>query len=239
MDKQRLTRSLIQLAAGLIVSLALASSAAATSVDVYGNPMDWGFDLSGLSGVASLLDQGVGSFLTTNTNDITISTPASISGENNPTGGFANPSNGASVWTVTANDRNYEDAWLVIVGHAIAGPEADPHGPAGDLHYVTANVGLAVDDADPLLRIVSPVGLSYTYLALFLGNLTQNVGKDVSIDYRVAQALFPVGSGEFMFPKYQVAYLENISVPEPGLSLLGMMSATVMMVWARRRRRQL
>jgi hypothetical protein len=221
----------------LFVSTAFALGAAATPVSLFGDPVNgWGFnpsDVAAASAIGSL--PGQSSFGTSpGTVDITITTPATISGVNVPGGSFANPSTGSSVWSITANDRDYQDLWLVIVGHAVS---SDPHGPNGDGFYASANVGLEVDDADPNLRFVSPAGMNLTYLAIFLGDLAQGSTAVLPIEYRVAQALFESAPNDYLFPQYQVAYLEGIPVPEPNMLALGItLGAAGLAVRVRRRR---
>ncbi len=220
------------------LGLAVAVGASATPVSLYGDPVNgWGFnpvDVAAAAGVGSLSDQA--SFETSpGTVDITITTPATVSGTDSPGGGFANPSTGSSMWSITANDRAYTDLWLVIVGHAVA---TDPHGPSGDGFYASANVGLEIDDADPNLRFVSPASMNVTYLAVYLGNLAQGATTVVPIEYRVAQGLLEPSASVFLFPQYQVGYLEGLAVPEPGTMMLGILAGLGLAVGARRNRRK-
>ena len=167
--------------------------------------------------------------------NITITTPSTIPGVNVPGGNFANPSTGSSMWSITANDRDYSDLWLVIVGHAVT---VDPHGPSGDGFYDSANIGIEVDDSDPNLRFVLPTGMNLTYLAIFLGDLAQGSTAVLPIEYRVAQALFESAPNDFLFPQYQVAYLEGIPVPEPSTVALGITVGAIGLAARVRRRRE-
>ncbi len=209
------------LAAILLASGLFAASAAATPVNLFGDPANgFGFnpaDVAAATGVGSLSDQQM--FLISGVYvDISITTPSTIPGSNNPGGNFANPSTGSSMWSITANDRDYEDLWLVLVGHAV---NSDLHGPSGDGFYDPANVGIEIDDSNPNLRFVSPDGFDITYLAVFLGDLAQGATTVLPIEYRVAQGLFEQAPNDFLFPQYKVAYLEGIPVPEPSLLALG------------------
>jgi len=219
----------------------VAAGAQATPANLYGDPVSgFGFrasDVSAASGVGFLPDQAM--FLTHAVADLTVTTPATITGVNNPSASFADPSTGSSVWTVTANDRAYHDLWLVIVGEAAG----DPHGAAGDGFYAQPNVGLRIDDADPGLAFVRPAGFSgIAYLAIFLGDLAQGGTTGVPIQYAVAQALLdtaPPGStiNDFLFPQYQASFVEVARVPEPGTAALGIVVVAFgLATWARRRR---
>lgn len=207
----------------------VASAAQATPVNLFGDPVTgFGFraaDVAAASGVGSLPDQAT--FLTNANSNISVLTPPTITGTNNPAGDFSNPSTGSSVWTVTANDRAYTDLWIVLIGHSAG---TDPHGPNGDGFYAQPNVGLAIDDADPNLAFVRAAGFTSTYLAIFLGDLAQGQSTGVPINYAVAQALLdtaPPGSSinDYLFPQYQAAFVEVARVPEPGIAALVIVAA--------------
>lgn len=142
----------------------------------------------------------------------------------------ANPSTGTSTWTVNnvSLAASFEDLVLVILGH-------DPNDPLGGF-YNTANVGLSINTSDPRWFLIQPSGqqgFANTYLAYRLqdANLTPGESTPVPIEYRVGQGLLLVG-GEFVFPRYSVAYV-SIPVPEP--SVLALLIGAVVVGWAAKR----
>lgn len=202
---------------GAVVGTALAvlfgAQAQATTLTLWMAPQ-FGF---GSASVSAAQSAGVGSlpdstFCSNPTCDIDITTPASIPGTSVANATFANPSTGSSIWTVTANDRAYQDLWIVIQGH-------DPNDPNASYYADNTKIGLVIDPMDARWKLVHPAGFTqYTYLAFFVGDLAQGASVDVPISYAVAQALKVVSTNPTLcvFPQYRVNFLE-LSVPEPVL----------------------
>jgi len=165
---------------------------------------------------------------------ITITTPSPIPGISVQNATFANPSTGTSTWRVTAQDRAYQDLWIVIQGH-------DPNDPNASYYDENHRIGLQIDSADPSWKLIGPADPNFpnvTYLAYFVGDLAQGASFDVPISYIVAKALKVVPNTNPQlceFPQYRVNFLELAVVPEPVvLSLLAFGGA---LLAARKRRK--
>ena len=124
----------------------------------------------------------------------------------------ANPVMATAQFQFTALDRDYQDLWIVLLGH-------EPNDPTGAF-YDTSNVGLKIDSADAWRTI--PISGGFTYLAFFVGDVDQNGSVVVDFEYRVAQSLFLQSGGPpqvFQFPQLWVAYTET-PLPEPTVIVL-------------------
>jgi hypothetical protein len=66
---------------------------------------------------------------------ITVTTPSPIPGVSVQNASFSNPSTGTSSWRLTAQDRAYQDLWIVIQGH-------DPNDPNASDYNENHKIGL-------------------------------------------------------------------------------------------------
>jgi hypothetical protein len=202
------------------LGLLVAASAGATPVTVWFDGVSGaGIDAASATAVAAA---GVPSFSTTpfifadpsNTHFATATLNNPITPSSLPTSpSKTNPVEATAQFQFTALDRDYQDLWIVLLGH-------EPNDPTGSF-YDTSNVGLEIDSADPWRSI--PISGGFTYLAFFVGDVAQNDSVTVDFEYRVAQSLFLLNPGppkRFQFPQLWVAYTE-VAVPEPtGIVLL-------------------
>ena len=219
---QRSHRS--QLLAPLLLSALIlaAAPASATPVTLYANgATTFGFDPDDVDAaiaageappmVVTGLSGGSG---------LSVTTPNGIPGSLGTS--KADPSTGTSTWTVNnvSLAESFEDLVLVILGH-------DPSDPLGGF-YDTENVGLEIDTSDPRWFLIQPDGFpDVTYLAYRLQDPSLAPGESttVQIEYRVGQALFPMGD-EFIFPRYAIAFT-SVPVPEPSLLALWIAAGVV------------
>lgn len=235
----RTGRSLALLGALLLAGLC-ALPAAAAPIRLWLEPNGgFGFDAASTSaasaaGVGSLPDSTFFSNPAAGAPRITITTPSPIQGNSVQGASFANPSTGTSTWTVTAQDRAYQDLWIVIQGH-------EPNDPNASYYDENHRIGLQIDSDDPNWALVGPADPGFpdvTYLAYFVGDLAQGASFDVPISYLVAKALRVVPNTNPQlceFPQYRVNFLEHAVVPEPAvLSLLALGGA---LLATRKRRR--
>ncbi|HEY8119762.1 MAG TPA: PEP-CTERM sorting domain-containing protein [Myxococcota bacterium] len=226
-------------AAGALLAALGALPVAAAPLTLWIQPNGgFGFDAASTTaalgaGVALLPDS---SFLTnpgSGPPHVTITTPSPISGTSRQNATFANPSTGTSTWTVTAQDRAYNDLWIVIQGH-------DPNDAYASYYDQNHKIGLVIDPANPNWAVVHPSGSpAVTYLAYFVGDLAQGASSSVPISYAVAKALKLVqGSPRtYWFPQYRASFLELTVVPEPvELSLL-VLGGTLLAIRKRRTER--
>ncbi|HEU4428465.1 MAG TPA: PEP-CTERM sorting domain-containing protein [Myxococcota bacterium] len=225
---------------GLLLAGFAALPAAAAPIKLWLEPNGgFGFDAAttgaaSAAGVGSLPDSLFFSNPASGPARITITTPSPIQGNSVQNASFANPSTGSSTWTVAAQDRAYQDLWIVIQGH-------DPNDPNASYYDENDRIGLRIDSADPNWRLVGPADPSFpdvTYLAYFVGDLAQGASFDVPISYVVAKALRMVPNTTpqlHEFPQYRVNFVELAVVPEPAaLSLLALGGA---LLATRKRRR--
>jgi len=209
----------------LAFSLLLAAPASALPVIVYADAAtNFGFDPSDVAAAiaAGAAPPALVNGLFGGQGFFSITTPEGIPGVKGKN--KEKPSQGTSTWTLHVAPSTpvglLDDFSLVILGH-------DPGDP---FKYKTKNVGLQVSTALPW-RLVTPAGGGPTYLAFELGDLVPGGSYEIPIEYRVAQKL-KKKNGEFIFPRYAVAYL---SVPEPSALVL-LFAATLGFAAARRSR---
>lgn len=223
--------------AGVGLALLLALPAAAAPFTMWLEPNgSFGFDAASTGAATSagieLLPNST-FFSNDGTTRVAITTPSPIEGTSIQNASFANPSTGASTWTVTAVDRAYDDLWIVIQGHEF---NNFPSGPTDPFYTDNSKIGLIVDPADPRWALVHPAPApEYTYLAYYVGDLEKGASFAVPIRYAVAQALKVVQSNPQLceFPQYHVNFLE-LSVPEPVALALLAFGGTLLAIRKRR-----
>lgn len=225
-----------RVAAALVLAALLAAPAAAAPIRLWLEPNGgFGFDAASTAaatsaGVPTLPDSTFFSNPAGGPARITVTTPSPISGASVTGATLQNPSTGTSTWTVTAQDRAYQDLWIVIQGH-------DPNDPEAAYYDENHEIGLEIDPADPGWAIVHPTGFpGVSYLAYFVGDLAQGAGFGVPIDYVVAKALKVVSTNPtvHMFPQYRVNFLELTVVPEPAAVTLLAVGGALLAIRKRR-----
>jgi hypothetical protein len=120
---------------------------------------------------------------------------------------LANPNTATSQWNVTNGGAgNLPGTWLVFLT-----PQT----------YTPSLVGFEISGSDQwaLFDVVSS-GTDYFYPAKFLGNLDTDETASFLMHHRVAEPLDQNGQGQFVLPKYQVAALQGLPIPEPSLLVL-------------------
>lgn len=218
---------------GCLVVLLLLSASAASAL-----PVTLYADRKAISGfdpldVAAAIEQGAAEPIPVSgwiggQQYFTVTTPDGIPGVKGKN--RKRPSMGTSTWTLRIAPETpaelLENFFLVILGH-------DRHDP---MKYKTKKVGLEISTSLPWLLVENESAPRMVHLAFHLGDLEAGGVYEIPIEYRFAGKL-KKKHGEYIFPRYAIAFLSApLVVPEP--SSLALLGGALAAGWVARRRTQ-
>ena len=192
---------------GWIWTLALAALLAAGRADafniVFDGPSGYGISAAAATSAAAagvpIFD--VDSLAVAANLGIVIPAPSVQSFQLVTTPSVANPNTANSLWTVdNTGTGSLGSAWLVFTN-----PET----------YTASLVGFEIDPNAGWALLDVFVGQDYFYPAVFLGDVPAGAAATFAMHHRVGQALDSNSQGQFVLPKYHVAALEGVPLPEP------------------------
>lgn len=119
----------------------------------------------------------------------------------------SHPITATSQWTVNnTGEGALDSAWLVFTN-----PET----------YTASQVGFEIDPNAGWALLSVVAGQTYYYPAVFLGDVASGDATTFLMHHRVGQALtVQQPGGQLVLPKYHVAALEGLPVPEPAALVL-------------------